>query len=96
MARQRIIYVKRICHVHVYYPEAALKKAWDTLCECYASPEVIEKALFKKLDEFPRISSKDWVKLRELGDLLMELQAAKEDGYLPGLASLLPVVSDPQ
>lgn len=56
--------------------------------ECYAAPEVIEAALFKRLDTFPRISSKDYIKLRELGDLLMELLSAKEDGYLPGLAFL--------
>lgn len=72
--------------MHGNHPEAALKKARDRLSECDASPEVIEKALFKKLDVFLRISSKNWVKLRQLGDLLMELQAAKKDGYLPGLA----------
>eukprot|EP00064_Thunnus_orientalis_P019268 superscaffoldBa00004744_g19384 len=32
--------------------------------------------------------ARDYAKLRELGDLLMELQAAKDDGYLPGLAYL--------
>lgn len=81
-------HVRRICQVHVNDPDAALRKEWDRLSKLYASPEAIEKALFKKLDKFPKISSKDHIKLRELGDLLMELQSAKEDGYLPGLSFL--------
>lgn len=36
----------------------------------------------------PKISAKDNVRLRDLGDLLMEIQGAKEDGYLTGLAYL--------
>jgi hypothetical protein len=49
---------------------------------------VIESALFKRLDNFPRLSPKNNTKLRELADLLMELLAAKGDAYLPGLAYL--------
>ena len=81
-------HVRRIRAVHINEPRAALKKVWERLRECYASSEVIESSLFKKLDSFPRISGRDYVKLRELGDLLMEVQSAKEDGYFPGLAYL--------
>lgn len=35
---------------------------------------MIENSLFKKLDAFPKISDRNYAKLRELGDLLMELQ----------------------
>lgn len=56
--------------------------------ECYASPEVIEDVLLKKLYMFTKISNNDSVRLRELGDLLMEILSAKQDGYLPGLAFL--------
>ncbi|KAK0139185.1 hypothetical protein N1851_024265 [Merluccius polli] len=56
--------------------------------ECYATPEVIESALFKRLDNFPRLTSRENIKLRELSDLLMELLSAKDDGYLPGLSYL--------
>ncbi len=49
---------------------------------------MIESALFMRLDNFPRLSPKDNVKLRELADLLMEILAAKGDAYLPGLAYL--------
>lgn len=64
-------HVRRIHLAHVNNPEVALTKAWDRLSKCYG---VIEDALFKKLDMFSRISSKDHIKLRELGDLLMEFQ----------------------
>ena len=42
--------------------------------------------MFQRLDNFPKISAKDHLKLRELGDLLAEIQRAKEDGYLTGLS----------
>ncbi|XP_059801165.1 uncharacterized protein LOC132378346 [Hypanus sabinus] len=51
-------------------------------------PEIIEAALFRRLENFPKVSAKDYTKLRELGDLLMEIQGAKEDGYLTGLLYL--------
>ena len=63
-------------------------KAWERLQECYAAPEIIEKALFDRLDNFPRVSAKEQTKLQELADLLMEVQCAKEDGYLPALSYL--------
>lgn len=81
-------HVKRMRSVHVNNPAAALRKAWERLRDCYAAPEILEKSLFKRLDDFPRMSAKDHKKLQELGDLLMELQCAKEDGYLPGLSYL--------
>ncbi|XP_047671761.1 uncharacterized protein LOC125145112 [Tachysurus fulvidraco] len=80
--------VKRIRSVHVSNPGLALHKAWERLHECYAAPEIIERSLFQRLDSFPRISVKDHIKLRELSDLLMEIQGAKEDGYLTGLSYL--------
>ncbi|KAK0155364.1 hypothetical protein N1851_002321 [Merluccius polli] len=60
--------------------------AWMHLEECYGSPQTIEKALLDKLEMFPKIGNKDALKLRELGHLLRELESAKLEGYLPGLA----------
>lgn len=80
--------IKRIRSVYVNNPAVALQKAWDRLHECYAAPEIIEKSLFQRLESFPKMTAKDNVKLRELGDLLQEIQGAKEDGYLPGLLYL--------
>ncbi|XP_041946541.1 uncharacterized protein LOC121707793 [Alosa sapidissima] len=81
-------YVKRLRSVHIGNPIAALQMVWARLEEVYRSPEAIEQAPLKKLDNFPHISNRDYHKLRELGDLLMELLSAKEDGYLPGLTVL--------
>lgn len=67
--------------------ETGLKLSWSRLHECYATSEVIENSL-RSLDSFPCLSLKENVKLRELGDLLMELLSAKADGYLPGLSYL--------
>lgn len=80
--------VKRLRAVHATNPVIALRKAWERLQECYAAPEIIEKAPFNQLDNFPRVSGKEHTKLRELADLLMEVQCAKEDGYLPALSYL--------
>ncbi len=81
-------HVKRIRSVHVTNPQAALYLSWERLQKCYATPEIVESVLFKRLDSFPRLSVKDNVKLRELSDLLMELQAAKNEGHFPGLSYL--------
>ncbi len=77
---------KRIRSVHAHYPIAGIHMLWQRLEECYGSPEVIENALLRKLEEFPRISNRDGQRLRELGDMLLELESAKTGGHLPGLA----------
>lgn len=61
---------------------------WQRLEECYGTPEVIEDALLKKIEHFPRLTNKDNIKLRELSDILLELECAKQDGALPGLMCL--------
>lgn len=57
---------------------------WERLEECYGSAKAIEDALFKKVEDSPKITSRGYQKLRELKDLLQELQAAKAKGDLPG------------
>lgn len=74
--------------MHVANPAMGLQLVWERLEECYSSPEVIERALFERLENFPKVSNKEPVKLRELGDLLTELNSAKSEGYLPGLSYL--------
>lgn len=77
---------KRIRAVHINNASSGFKMVWQRLKECYGSAEMIENALLKKLEEFPKISNKDNEKLWELGDLLLELEAARKDGFLPGLS----------
>lgn len=88
LGKESCEYVKRIRAVYVGNPSEALNKAWERLEECYAAPEIIEKSLFERLDNFPKLSTKDNIKLRELGDLLTEILGSKEDGYLTGLSYL--------
>lgn len=65
------------------HSEYGLRALWDWLYEYYGSPEV-ESSLLKRLEGFPKVQKKNRCKLRELGDLLMEIQAAKADGDLFG------------
>lgn len=69
--------VKHILAVHINNASSVPKMVWQRLEECYGSAEMIENALLKKLEEFPKISNKDNEKLWELGDLLLELEAAR-------------------
>ncbi|XP_041429818.1 uncharacterized protein LOC121397278 [Xenopus laevis] len=80
--------VKRIQAVYVNDSRKGLQMAWQRLDECYGAPEIIEESLWKRIDGLGKISNKDPQRLRELGDLLMELQAAKDEGDFPGLAVL--------
>lgn len=73
--------IRRIKVVNVRDAPTGLQKAWLYLEECYGCPEVIEKSLFDRLNNFPKITNKDVLKLRELGDLLRELGSAKTEGY---------------
>lgn len=79
---------KRIRSVHILHPKSGLDMLWQRLEESYGAPEIVEHGLLKKLEDFPRLSNKDSHKLRELGNILLELECAKVEGYLPGLAYL--------
>ncbi len=81
-------HARRIRLVHINYPDIGLSMVWKRLEECYGSAEAMELALFNKLERFPKLSNKDPQRLRELGYLLLELQTAKAEGYLPGLTYL--------
>ncbi|KAI3363475.1 hypothetical protein L3Q82_012092, partial [Scortum barcoo] len=59
--------------------------AWDRLEQCYGTPEASGRALFTRLENFPKISNRD---VQKLADLLLEIEAAKEDCFLPELSYL--------
>ena len=88
LGKESAEHVEQIRAIHIHRPEAGLTMVWDRLEQTYGSAEAIENALFKRIDSFPRITSRDGPKLMKLSDLLMELQAAKADGDLPGLSFL--------
>lgn len=81
-------HARRIKAVNINKPSVALQLIWERLEEIYGSPEAIEGALFAKLDQFPKIGPKDHQRLRELSDLLLEINSAKQEGYLHGLSYL--------
>ncbi|XP_017275504.2 uncharacterized protein LOC108249317 [Kryptolebias marmoratus] len=80
--------VEQIRAIHINNPVNGLNMMWNRLEQCYGSAEAIEDALFKRIEAFPKITPKDYSKLRKFSDLLMEIQSAKDDGDLPGLAFL--------
>lgn len=61
------VHAKRIRSVHISHPAVGLRMVWERLEECYGTPEALEKALFDRIELFPRLSSTDHHKLRELG-----------------------------
>lgn len=79
---------KRMRAAHIHNTAAGLKMVWQRLEDSYGSPEVIEHALFKRIEDFPKISNRDYQLLQQLGDLLLEVEFAKSGGQLPGLAVL--------
>ena len=79
-------HAKRVKAVNIRHPSVGLNMIWTRLQECYGSAEAIEQSFFTRIDNFPKLSSKEPHKLRELSDLISELEVARLDGYLPGLS----------
>lgn len=88
LGKESAEHVEQIRAIHINNPLAGLRMIWDRLEQCYGSAEVVEDALFKRIDSFPKITNRDHTKLRKLSDILMELQCAKAEGDLPGLSFL--------
>ncbi|PIK48185.1 hypothetical protein BSL78_14928 [Apostichopus japonicus] len=82
------LHAKRLRSAQVTNPQVGLDMVWQRLDECYGAPEVVEQALLRKVDDFPKMNTKDNTKIRELGDVLLELECAMRDGTLPGLSYL--------
>ncbi len=88
LGKESAEHAKRMRSVHINQPSKGLDMIWTRLEECYGAPEVIERALFRRVESFLTISSRDYSKLHELSNLLMEIESAKADGYLLGLSYL--------
>lgn len=78
----------RIRAVNANQPSIGLKAIWSRFDKLYGSPEAMGNALFSRIEALPKIQSRDSRKLQELADLLQELEIAKQDGKLCGLAYL--------
>lgn len=79
-------HAKRMKALNTHHPSAGLNMIWLRLDESYGLSEAIVRALFSRIEHYPKLSNKKPCKLRELSDLLCELEAAKLNGYLPGLS----------
>ena len=88
LGKESAEHIEQIRAIHINHPEAGLDMAWGRLEQRYGSAEALEDALFKRLDNFPKITNRDYSKLTKLSDLLMELQSAKDEGDLHGLSFL--------
>ncbi len=42
--------------------------------------KMVKHAFLKKLEDFPRLSNRENPKLRELGDIILDLECAKSEG----------------
>jgi hypothetical protein len=80
--------VQKLRNAYMANPEKGVAEVWTKLGERYGSNVVLTKAHLDKLTNFPKIGFKDNKKLQDFGDLLLELQCAKEDGHLQGLRIL--------
>ncbi|KAM9321176.1 LOW QUALITY PROTEIN: uncharacterized protein PAF06_005735 [Gastrophryne carolinensis] len=80
--------IKSLRTVYVGQAEAGLATTWQRLERTFDSAEAIEKALFKRLQNIPKINLKEVHKLQDLCDLLMEVELAKRDPRLSGLCYL--------
>ncbi|XP_060782945.1 uncharacterized protein LOC132890172 [Neoarius graeffei] len=88
LGKESAEHIEHIRAIHINHPAAGLAMIWNRLEQFYGSAEVIEDALFKRIDAFPKITNRDYSKLTKLSDLLMELESAKAEGDLPGLSFL--------
>lgn len=66
LAKESAEHARRIRAVHVSFPGRGQRMIWDRLDAFHGAPEVIEEALFKRIDSFPKISNRDYSKLHEL------------------------------
>ena len=80
--------VQRLHNAFIEKPAEGVKETWKKLEECFGSNAVITQVHLKKLTMHPTIGLRDNKGLQELGDLLLELQCAKQDGGLVGLKIL--------
>lgn len=80
--------VQKLRNAYIANPKKGVAEVWIRLGERYGSNVVLTKAHLDKLANIPKIGFKDNKRLQEFGDLLLELQCAKEDGHLQGLRIL--------
>ncbi|XP_048734152.2 uncharacterized protein LOC125650167 [Ostrea edulis] len=81
-------------------PTRALAKIWERLEERFGAPEMVEASLKTKIGNFPKITVKDSKKLYDLYDILMEIEAVKQNpkytqllSYYDSSAGVIPIMN---
>ena len=83
--------VQRLRNAYIENPNVGVREYWKKLRERFGSTAVITNVHLNKLTMFPGLAAKDNKGLQEFGDLLLELQCAKEDGGL----TVLKILDEP-
>ena len=90
---------QRLRNAYIDNPGEGLKEAWNKLGGRIGSNYVVTQVHLQKINSFPERGMQNNKQPQELGDLLLELQCAKNDGRLKGLqildlpAYLRPIVA---
>ncbi|XP_061166266.1 uncharacterized protein LOC133175165 [Saccostrea echinata] len=84
---------------NVNRPCVGVARLWERLDQRYGSPEMVEAALKKKLEYFPKLTNKEHKKLFELADILAEINSVKENptystllSYYDTSSGVLPII----
>lgn len=81
-------------------PRLGVERIWERLDDRFASPELVESLIKKKLVNFPKISLKEPGKLFDLVDIVSEIESLKSDhlyskllSHFDSSAGVNPIVS---
>ena len=66
-------------------PRCGRDKIWERLNDRFASPEIIEASIKKRLEDFPKLNNKDNKKLFDLCDILSQIESLKESNLYQSL-----------
>lgn len=68
-------------------PEHGFLRVWERLDETFGALEMVEAALKRKLDNFPKLTNKDGKRLYEISDILSEIESTMETEQYQDLLS---------
>ena len=62
-----------------------LSRIWERLDDRFASPEIVEASIKKRLSDFPKLGNKDSKKLFDLCDIVSQIESLKESDQFKAL-----------
>ena len=68
-------------------PGRGRDRIWARLDDRFASPEIIEASVKKRLEDFPKLTNKDNKRLFDLSDILSQIESLKESSLYRSLFS---------